>query len=116
MPETKPEVRPCLAPTTEEKAQWVKRFLESGISLRKFSAQHGLPLMSLWRWVDKARGGTTKQAGAVTVAALEFAEVQLPASLSQSAWVVELRLPNGTVMRMTRDVPSGLVEQLLRVC
>jgi transposase-like protein len=102
-----------LPPTAEEKAQRVKQFLESRLSIRQFSAQHNIPRMSLWRWVKGARDRTT---AAWTSPTTDFAELTLPAGLGRSDWAVELTLPNGTVLRMSKDVPPGIVDQLLRVC
>jgi transposase-like protein len=106
--------REYLTPTPEEKAQWVKRFQESGLSIRKFSAQHDLPRMSLWRWVREVPAPEgASLAGGVTS---PFTELKLPAGLAGSNWAVELTLPNGTVLRMSRDVPAEMVERLLRLC
>jgi transposase-like protein len=106
--EPAPEVLPA---TPEEKAQWVKRFVESGLSIRKFSKVHDLPLMSLWRWVKRAREQAVPSG---ECAPTQFTELKLPAL--HSGWAVELTLPNGTVLRMTKDTPPAMVEQLLRLC
>jgi hypothetical protein len=42
--------------------------------------------------------------------------LKLPVSAPRSDWAVELSLPNGTVLRMSKDTPPALVDQLLRVC
>ena len=103
----------CLVASKEEQAEWVRRFVESGLSLRKFSAQHALPRMSLWRWVSRAR----QEGAAVETAALAgFTEIKFPPALERSDWVVELKLPNGTVLRLAPEVPAALLEQLLRLC
>src|SRR5258708_18747870 len=39
--------------TPAEKAEWVRPFKESGLSLRKFSEQYGLRWTSLWQWTSK---------------------------------------------------------------
>jgi hypothetical protein len=31
-------------------------------------------------------------------------------------WAAELTLPNGTVLRLSKEVPAGMLDQLLRVC
>src|SRR6266436_7985061 len=69
--------------TEEEKAEWVRRFRESGLSLRKFSVRHAVPLMSLWRWVNQPKGFQAIAAGS---AQPEFTEIKLPASLVRSDW------------------------------
>jgi hypothetical protein len=99
--------------TAEEKGEWVRRFMQSGLSIRKFSAQHALPRMSLWRWVNKGRDKTVP----VTPSAVSaFTEIKLLPSVERSDWVAELSLPNGKVLRFAKEVPSAMVEQLLRLC
>ena len=98
------------AATTEEKAEWVKRFQESGLSLRKFSAQHSLSLMSIWRWVNQAKAPPS---ASLTP---QFEELSLPGLAAGSDWAVELTLANGTVLRLSKEVPAAMLDQLLRVC
>jgi hypothetical protein len=47
---------------------------------------------------------------------MDFAELKLPVNTPRCDWAVELTLPNGTVLRMSKDTPPALVDQLLRVC
>ena len=98
------------AAAAEEKAAWVKRFHESGLSLRKFSAQHSVPVVSLCRWVNRAKDS---EAGSPTP---KFEELTLPPLVAGSAWAAELTLPNGTVLRLSKEVPAAMVDQLLRIC
>jgi len=102
--------RPRSAASAEEKAQWVKRFHESGLSLRKFSSQHPVSLTSLCRWVKEA-----KDQGAPCLAP-QFEELTLPPLAADSDWAAELTLPNGTVLRLSKEVPATMLDQLLRVC
>src|SRR5512135_1152725 len=97
----------------EQRAQWVERFCESGLSLREFSAQHGLGYMSLWRWVRAQRDETSDQAGPAVPA---FAEIKLAPSVERAEWVAELSLPSGKVLRLAKEVPACMLEQLLRLC
>lgn len=71
--------------------------------------------MSLYRWVRKQQG-VGKLQGKHAQAAIDFAELKLPVGTQRSDWAVELTLPNGTVLRMSKDTPPSLVDQLLRVC
>ncbi len=98
----------------EQRAQWVERFCDSGLSLREFSAQHGLGYMSLWRWVRKAQRHETSDQAAP--AAPAFTEIKLAPSVERADWVAELSLPNGKVLRLAKDVPAWLLEQLLQLC
>ena len=99
--------------SAEEKAQWVRRFVESGLSLREFSAQNGLGYMSLWRWVNKAREPGVGATGSPPPA---FTEIKLLPALEPTPWVAEWSLPNGAVLRVSKEVPAAVLEQLLRVC
>jgi transposase-like protein len=101
--------------SASQKAEWVQKYLESGLSLREFSSQHGLGYMSLYRWVRKQRG-VGKPQGKHPPEAIDFTELKWPVSTPGSDWAVELTLPNGTVLRMSKDTPPTLVDQLLRVC
>jgi transposase-like protein len=98
------------AATAEEKAEWVKRFHESGLSLRKFSAQHSVSLMSICRWVNQAKAAPS------ACPTPQFEELPLPALAAEADWAVELALPNGTVLRLSKEVPAAMLDQLLRVC
>ena len=123
--------REYLPVSAEEETQWVKRFLESGLSIRKFAKQNDIPRMSLWRWVRRGseRSGASAVAlkgsgaageqntlGKVEPSAAPFAEVKFPAGFGQPNWAVEVTLPNGTVLRLSKDTPPTLVDQLLRIC
>ena len=112
-PATTPAVSKRRATTEEEKAAWVRRFRESGLSLRKFSAQHSVPLMSLCRWVNQAKG---PEGVVVSSATAEFEEIKLASSVVRCDWAAELSLPNGTVLRLSKEVPAEMIDQLLRVC
>lgn len=107
-------VPPAGSLTAEQKAELVQKFLQSGLGLRGFSRQHGIGYMSLYRWVRKEQGGVAPRP--TSSREVDFTELKLPDSGERSDWAVELTLPNGTVLRMTKDTPPALVEQLLRVC
>lgn len=100
--------------TAEQKAELVQKFLQSGLGLREFSRQQGIGYMSLYRWVRKEQGGIAPRP--TCPREVDFTELKLPAGAERWDWAVELTLPNGTVLRMTKDTPPALVEQLLRVC
>src|SRR6267378_6094011 len=98
--------------TPAQKAEWVERFKESGLSLRKFSAQHGLGYMSLWRWVNKSQ-----ETAAANSELAEFTEIKLPALTKRPNWSAELSFANGNSLRVCGEVPPAVLEQLLlRVC
>ena len=98
--------------TPAEKAEWVRRFKESGFSLQKFSEQYGLRMASLWQWSSKYSSAEVKSANT-----LGFVEVQLqPALASEPVWSVELTFSNGNILRMCGEVPAGILHQVLSVC
>jgi hypothetical protein len=96
---------------SEHKAEWVRRFKESGLSLRKFSAQYGLRVSSLCSWTNREREES------LSCSTPAFVEVKLPGLGSeQSRWVAELDLGNGRALRISAEVPEAMLDQLLRVC
>src|SRR4051812_2636657 len=98
-----------MAVTPGEKSEWVRRFKESGFSLRKFCRHYGLRSASLWQWVGKYSSAEVKPANTTG-----FVEVQLrPALAPEPAWSVELTFANGNRLRMCGAVPAGIVQQVL---
>jgi transposase-like protein len=102
--------------SAEGSAQWAQRFMESGLSIRKFCAQHGLPRMSLWRWVNKVKQAPERAVGVVSSARPAFTEIKLVPAVERSDWVAELSLPSGKVLRLSKEVPAAMLEALLRLC
>ena len=100
----------------EEKTEWARLFCESGLSLRKFSAQHGLPWYALWRWVNTREKGLAREKEALEAQIVEFTEIKLLASVPTPDWVGEISFPGGRVLRFCKEVPASTIEQLLRVC
>lgn len=107
--------RKCRTYSAAEKVEWVKKYRQSGLSQREFSKRAGIEYISLYRWARKERQGG-KPAQRSVQSAVAFAEIKLPPSPQRSDWAVELALANGTVLRLTKDIPSTLVDQLLRIC
>jgi len=105
----------CRRLSEAEKAEWARRYLESNLSLRKFIVQHGLgySYMAVWRWVNKSRARITGQSHAAEIG---FTEIKLERPVEQVQWAAELSLPGGRVLRLSRDVPASMLEQLVRLC
>ena len=106
--------RTCPRRSFEEQQEWVRRFEESGLSAREFSAQHGMHWVTLYRWLSAKR---TREA----VASLtpDFVEVQLPSQGSEHlvpSWSAELVFGNGKILRLQGDIPAATLQQLLAVC
>lgn len=106
------EVAKVMAASEEEKGQWVRRYIESGLSLREFSARHGMGRMALWRWVNRANPKTGMAEGCPGPA---FTEIKLAPVAEQEPWVAELSLGDGRVLRLGKEVPAAMLEQLLGV-
>jgi hypothetical protein len=69
--------------------------------------------MSLWRWVNQGKAASGAGAGS---AVPDFVELKLPPSIERANWAAELSLPNGAVLRLSREVPPAMLEQLLGLC
>ena len=116
--------------TAAERALWKQRFVQSGLLPRQFAAQHGLRLSTLQRWVASLHGVSPATPGGHTIsfqpnsphAAPGFTEITRPvpgglsASSSSSPWAAELVRPDGSTLRLARDVSGPLLKQLLRSC
>jgi len=97
----------------EEKAEWVRRFLESGLAQRDFCQANPLTPSTLQRWVAEHESGSQS---ASQNAEPVFAEMPCAAPSLSTRWVAELCRPNGSVLRLAQEVSPGLLEKLLRVC
>jgi hypothetical protein len=101
-----------VAVSAEERAEWVRRFKESGLSFRKFSAQHGLGCMTLCRWVNRQPTAEFASSQAPT-----FIELKAPAPAPGGAvWSAELSFGDGKILRFQANAIPAVLEQLLRVC
>ena len=101
--------------TAAEKAEWVRRFGESGLSLRKFSAQYGLRWASLWRW--SSRYPVDGLGEAAPPEGVDFIEVPLPVPPSANrGWAAELSFANGNVLRLNGELAVAVLKQLLGLC
>jgi hypothetical protein len=99
--------------SVEERAEWVRRFKQSGLSLRKFSAGHGLRCMTLCRWVNRQQTAELSLSEAPT-----FVELKRPSEPAPEgpAWSAELSFADGRILRLQADAIPAVLEQLLRVC
>jgi transposase-like protein len=86
-----------------ERAQWARRYYQSGLGQREFAARHRLRLSTLQRWVRQH----PRIAGA-------FTELKLPA-LSQR-WAVEWVRGDGSILRLAHDAPGAWLQHLVSRC
>ena len=101
----------------QQKAEWVRRFVESGLTQFDFCRQHALSGSCLQRWLSRDRaghliGGESSSTPPTTL----FTELSLPAPAGGLPWAAELCRPNGTVLRVARELSPNLLELLLRAC
>lgn len=87
--------------SSEEMFPIVEDWLESGLTQKDYSIQHGIALHILPYWIGKYRqsqeGGTEK--------IIDFSPVNFTPSLSKN---IELVLPNGIMI----SIPTGALDQL----
>jgi hypothetical protein len=92
------------------------RWQRSGLKLREYGQQHGIPLSTLtwWRRVFRRAGE-----GHVNDVAQEnpvaFTEVPKPANVPRAATVVEIVLRSGHLVRVPAGADTDTLQQVLRV-
>ena len=106
----------CIQRTPQERSEWARLFCESGLSLRAFSAQHGLHWCALWRWVNTRKKVLQKEKKLLEAQIVEFTEIKLLANAPTPDWAGEISFRDGKVLRFSKEVPASTIEQLLRIC
>jgi hypothetical protein len=81
------------------------------LSQREFAERHRLGLSTLRKWI--AQNGNQAFAGRNGKAVWQ--ELKLGALPGATRWAAEVMRPDGLVVRVAHDVPTGLLEELLRV-
>lgn len=93
-----------------ERARWVERYRASGLGLKRFAAEYGLPPGRLHYWVY-APPASPSPAGVAPV----FQEVRLTGSLERSVgWVAEVGWPGGLTMRLREGTDAAWVGALVQ--
>jgi transposase-like protein len=100
----------------KEKADYLERFLQSGLSMAEFCRQTHLATSCLQRWLKLIEPSSRAQEVSASQSPPLFQELPLPKVLANASWSVELSRANGTVLRLAQPVSPQLLEQLLRVC
>ena len=91
-----------------EQAQWVQRYRSSGLGLKRFAAQHGLPAGQLHYWTYSPRGSKS------VARATGFHEVTAAIPWKSAAsWAAEIGLPDGTTVRLDGRAEVAWVKQLV---
>jgi hypothetical protein len=105
--------------TTSARARQMRRELarwqRSGLKLREYGQQHGIPLSTLtwWRRVFRRAGEEGVNSTAVENA-VAFTEVLKPANVPRTATVVEIVLHNGHLVRVPAGVDADTLQRVLQ--
>ncbi len=92
-----------------ERGEWISLYRSSQLPASQFAQQHGLKLGTLYRWLRQER-----QRSCPDTEASAFQEVHLPCLLPTRAWVAEIALPDGVVVRLSAAAPPAWVKLLLQ--
>lgn len=92
--------------TPGQRARWVRRLRDSGLSQQAFARRHGLSLSTLGVWIKQ-----TEQAVRTTPQPVPLGEVSLPALLSP--WAAEVARRDGTLVRMTAPLAREWLPKVL---
>ena len=112
-----------LGSTTSPRARQMRRVLarweRSGLTLRKFGQQRGIPLSTLtwWRQVFRRAGEPVNAAakGAPASDVVVFAEVRRPATVLTTPPVLEVVLRAGHVLRVPAGADTETLQRVLQV-
>lgn len=97
--------------TAAQRADYLRAYRESGLNQAAFAKREGLRYSTFCHWVQKAAKGLLRAPAAAAASAtsrhgaVQFAQVQLPATRSSSASAavnatsIELQLPDGVIVR-----------------
>ena len=110
--------------STEEIAQIIGRYRASGLGLKAFALEAGLPPGRLHYWIYQKPSGTTGQRPTLvtpTATAAMFQEVKVPAGPPWGGgWAAEVALPGGIAVRFSTSASApwigAVVQALERPC
>ena len=112
-----------LGSTTSPRARQMRRVLarsqRSGLTLREFGQQRGIPLSTLtwWRQVFRRAGEPVNAVSKSSPAsdAVLFTEVPRPAPVPTTSPVLEIVLRSGHVLRVPSGADTGTLQRVLQV-
>jgi hypothetical protein len=108
-----------LGSTTSVRARQMRRVLagwrRSGLTLREFGQQRGIPLSTLtwWRQVFR-RAGEEEVNGAQVEKAVVFTEVPRPPHVARTAAVLEIVLHSGHMVRVAAGADRDTLQRVLQ--
>jgi transposase-like protein len=95
----------------EQRAQWLQAYQASGLTMAAFARREGIKYATFAHWVLKA------QKAAPAKPRIRFAELPLPlpgVATAPTSEQLEVRLPDGTVLRGTRVADVAALVRALR--
>jgi len=104
-----------------DREQWVRRYREGDLGLKRFAQRHGLRPAQLHYWIYGARQPTApmRTRGSAASPAPVFREVLLPRQPSLE-WAAKITWPDGLDVSVARDADpawiGALIEHLRRAC
>lgn len=110
--------RPRRFTTPEQRLDFVRRYLESGLTQEEFARQNGFSVAALYKWLAQARAaghvppGQLPGRSPVRPPALQ--EIPLGSVLPAAPWAAELRQPSGAVLSIGAGLPAPLLNLLLQ--
>jgi len=104
--------------TTSARAREMRRELalwqRSGLRLREFGEQRGIPLSTLRWWRRVFRAAAALNGGAAELA-VEFTEVLAPVKVPRPPAVLEIVLASGHLIRVPAGADRATLEQVLEI-
>jgi len=91
----------------EERARWVKKFLQRQSTVREFARQHGLGESTLYQWAFPPKRRPTKHRP------LRFEELTTR-PVASGSWSAEVQLANGTQLRWNSQADLAMVQEVLQ--
>ena len=86
----------------------------SGLTLREFGEQRGIPVSTLRWWRRVFRNARAEEVkGTAAENAVVFTEVRPPASVGRTPAVLEIVVPSGHLVRVPAGADSGTLRQVL---
>jgi len=105
-------------PSSQEATAVLARYRGSGLGLRRFAEEVGIPAARLHYWLyQKHRPGVPRRSPppATPASAPLFQEVKLAGALPSAAgWAIEISLPNGVVGRFDAGLSPERIGQIVR--
>jgi len=90
------------------------RWQRSGLTLREFGTQRGIPLSTLTWWRQVFRRAGEPVNNAFTAKAVVFTEVPRPATVPMNPAVLEVVLRSGHVLRVPAGADSDTLQRVLQ--